>query len=250
MALHEELEKQGIWLFRYRGILLLFILIIGAFLYLRTKYIPGTFYLEETPWERPYEYVCLLVSLIGLGIRIYTVGHTPRNTSGRNVTEQVAETLNTTGIYSIVRHPLYLGNFFLWLGPGLLTGNFWFIVAFIFFFWIYYERIMFAEEQFLRRKFGKIYTDWSENVPAFIPRFRNFVTPEWPFSWKKILKKEKNGLAAVFVVFTAFNIAGEIIQHKTDYNYFFMVCCVLSLVLYFILKYLKRRTEVLNEEGR
>ena len=250
MALQEELEKQGIWLFRYRGILPLFILVIGAMLYLWIKYIPGTFFLEESPWERPYEYGCLVVSLIGLGIRIYTVGHTPRNTSGRNVTEQVAETLNTKGIYSVVRHPLYLGNFFMWLGPGLLTGNIWFIVAFIFFYWIYYERIMFAEEQFLRRKFGKIYTAWAENVPAFIPRLKNFVKPEWPFSWKKVLKKEKNGLAAVFVVFTAFNIAGKTIQHKTDYNYFFIVCCVLSLVLYFILKYLKRRTEVLNEEGR
>jgi len=250
MALQEELEKQGIWLFRYRGTLPLFILVIGAFLYVRIKYIPGTFFLEETAWERPYEYVCLLVSLIGLGIRIYTVGHTPRNTSGRNVTEQIAETLNTTGIYSIVRHPLYLGNFFMWLGPGLLTGNFWFIVAFIFFYWIYYERIMFAEEQFLRRKFGTIYTDWAENVPAFIPRFKNFIKPEWPFSWKKVLKKEKNGLASVFVVFTVFNVAGELIQHKTDYNYFFIISCIICVVLYFILKYLKRRTAILDEEGR
>jgi protein-S-isoprenylcysteine O-methyltransferase Ste14 len=250
MALQEEFEKQGIWLFRYRGTLPLLILVIGAILYLRTKYYPGTFILEETPWERPYEFLCLFVSLIGLGIRVYTVGHTPRNTSGRNVAEQIAETLNTTGIYSVVRHPLYLGNFFMWLGPGLLTGNFWFIVAFILFFWIYYERIMFAEEQFLRRKFGNVYTGWAEKVSAFMPNFKNFVKPEWPFSWKKVLKKEKNGLASVFVVFTAFNIAGETIQHRTDYNYFFIISCVISVVLYFILKYLKRRTEVLNEEGR
>jgi protein-S-isoprenylcysteine O-methyltransferase Ste14 len=250
MALQEELEKQGIWLFRYRGTLPLLILFIGTILYLRMKYYPGTFVLEDTPWERPYEFVCLFVSLVGLGIRVYTVGHTPRNTSGRNVKEQVAETLNTTGIYSVVRHPLYLGNFFMWLGPGLLTGNLWFIVAFVFFYWIYYERIMFAEEQFLRRKFGTVFTDWSEKVPAFIPRFAHFVKSEWPFSWKKILKKEKNGLAAVFVVFTALNIAGEFIQHKTDYNFFFIVACIFSLVLYFILKYLKRRTNVLNEDGR
>jgi protein-S-isoprenylcysteine O-methyltransferase Ste14 len=250
MALQEEFEKQGIWLFRYRGTLPLIILFIGAILYLRTKYYPGTFILEETPWERIYEYGCLVISLFGLGIRIYTVGHTPRNTSGRNVREQVADTLNTTGIYSVVRHPLYLGNFFMWLGPGLLTGQFWFIVAFVFFFWIYYERIMFAEEHFLRRKFGNEYTDWAERVPAFIPRLRNYVKSEWPFSWKKVLKKEKNGLAAVFVVFTAFNMAGETIQHKTDYNYFFIVACALSLLSYFILKYLKRRTKVLDEEGR
>jgi protein-S-isoprenylcysteine O-methyltransferase Ste14 len=250
MALQEELEKQGIWLFRYRGTLPLIILFIGAIMFVRTKLYPETFFIEDTSYERYYEFFCLLVSLIGLGIRIYTVGHTPRNTSGRNVKEQIADTLNTSGIYSVVRHPLYLGNFFMWLGPGLLTGQLWFIIAFILFYWIYYERIMFAEEQFLRRKFGTVYTDWAEKVPAFIPHLKNYVKSEWPFSWKKVLKKEKNGLASVFVVFTAFDISGELIQHKTGFSYFFIISCIVSLILYFILKYLKRRTTVLDEEGR
>ncbi|MGB8874133.1 MAG: hypothetical protein WCC75_12145, partial [Desulfobaccales bacterium] len=43
-------------------------------------------------------------------------GLPPRGTSGRNTQGQVAETLNTTGIYSLVRNPLYLGNFLIWLG--------------------------------------------------------------------------------------------------------------------------------------
>ena len=34
-----------------------------------------------------------------------------KNTSGRNTHDQVADSLNTSGIYSIVRHPLYVGNF-------------------------------------------------------------------------------------------------------------------------------------------
>jgi len=83
---------------------------------------------------------------LGLFIRAYAVGHTPANTSGRNTKEQLADELNTTGIYSMVRHPLYLGNFFMWLGAAVLTKNGWFIVAFILLYWIYYERIMFAEE--------------------------------------------------------------------------------------------------------
>jgi len=154
MALQEELEKQGVWLFRYRSYLPLVVLLIGTILYLRTEIYPDTFFLEETPYEIFYEMGCLLVSLLGLFIRIYTVGHTPKNTSGRNVKNQLADYLNTTGSYSVVRHPLYVGNFLMWLGPALITGNLWFIVAFCFFYWIYYERIMFAEEQFLRKKFG------------------------------------------------------------------------------------------------
>lgn len=250
MPLQEELEKQGVWLFRYRSILPVGILLIGTYLYLRTEIYPGTFFLEDTPYEFYYESFCLLVSLLGLAIRVYTVGHTPQNTSGRNVKGQLADSLNTTGVYSIVRHPLYVGNFFMWLGPALMTGNFWFIIAFILFYWLYYERIMFAEEQFLRRKFGDIYLNWANNVPAFIPNFKTFIKPSLCFSWKKVLKKEKNGLLAVFLIFSAFNISGELLEKETNFNYFLMFCCILTLLMYVVIKYLKTRTTLLNEVGR
>jgi hypothetical protein len=109
---------------------------------------------------------------------------------------------------------------------------------------------MFAEEQFLRRKFGQVYTDWAKDVPPFIPRFKKFKKPHLPFSWKKVLKKEKNGLAALFLIFSAFNIIGELIEGHSNYNYFIIGCCLLSLLAYGILKYLKCRTNLLNEAGR
>ncbi len=250
MALQEEMEKQGIWLFKYRGTIPLIILVIGAVLLVLKEFQPETYFIQESSLVVYFEMFCLFVSLIGLGIRVYTVGHTPVNTSGRNTEKQVADTLNTTGIYSIVRHPLYLGNFFMWLGPALLTGNLWFVVSFAFFYWIYYERIMFAEEQFLRRSFGDIYISWAQNVPAFIPDFKNFKKPNLPFSWKKVLKKEKNGLTAIFLIFTAFDITGEIIHGETNYNYFLIAGCLLTGILYLVLKYLKYKTNVLNEQGR
>lgn len=251
MALQEEFEEQGIWLFKYRSFLPLVVLFIGTALYLRTEIYPETFILEETPYEIYYEMFALFISIIGLFIRVYTVGHTPKNTSGRNTKAgQVADSLNTSGIYSIVRHPLYLGNFLMWFGPAMVTGHFWFIVAFCFFYWVYYERIMFAEEQFLRRKFGLNYLEWSKNVPAFIPKFRNFRKSELPFSWKKVLKKEKNGLFALFLIFFAFDISGEIIENQTNYNYFLIAMCILTGLSYVVLKYLKKKTDVLNELNR
>lgn len=250
MALQEEMEKQGVWLFKYRGTLPLIILFIGAIIYLRTEMYPETFFLKGTPYEIYFESFALLVSLFGLAIRVYTVGHTPANTSGRNEAEQLADTLNTSGIYSRVRHPLYLGNFFMWFGPALLTGNLWFNIAFCLFYWVYYERIMFAEEQFLRRKFGAVYTDWAEKTPAFIPKCKGFVAPNMPFSWKKVLKKEKNGLAAIFIIFSLFDIAGEYINQTTNYNYFLLGGLGATVVMYLILKYLKYNTNLLNEEGR
>lgn len=251
MALQEEFEQQGVWLFRYRSYLPLIILLIGTILYLRTEIYPETFFLEETPYEIYFEISCLAISLVGLGIRIYTVGYTPKNTSGRNTADgQVADTLNTTGIYSIVRHPLYLGNFLMWLGPALITGNFWFVIAFALFYWVYYERIMYAEEQFLRNKFGKTYTDWAANTPAFIPNIKNFVKNDLPFSWKKVVKKEKNGLFALFLVFAVFDVLGELIENETQFNYFIIAACVFTALLYVILKILKKKTHILDEIGR
>ena len=250
MALQEEFEEQGTWLFRYRGSLPLILLLMGWITYIRTEVHPETVFIRNTPYENYFELFCILVSLAGLAVRIYTVGCTPKNTSGRNVTGQLAETLNTTGIYSVVRHPLYVGNFFMWLGPALVTEHLWFIISFCLFYWIYYERIMYAEEQFLRRKFRTTYTEWAKNVPAFIPLFKNFKRSELPFSWKKVLKKEKNGLAAVFLIFAAFDVSGELIKGERNFNYFLIAICILTVLLYIVLKYLKKKTNILNEAGR
>ena len=203
MALQEEFKTQGDFLFEKRSFLPLIILVIGMSVFAYGKY----FGIEGlTAWfPQSWMFICLAVALFGLLIRIYTVGHTPIGTSGRNTKAgQVANELNTTGIYSTVRHPLYVGNFFMWLGVGMITANAWFIIAFILFYYLYYERIMYAEESFLRNKFGDSYLNWANTLPAFIPSLKNFTSPNNSFSLKKVLKSEKNGLAAIFVLFWIF----------------------------------------------
>jgi len=98
MALQEEFESQGNWLFRYRSFLPLIILVIGWMLYLRRELHPEEFTLYSPELENYFLAAGLAVGLVGLFIRVYTVGHTPRNTSGRNTKEgQVADSLNQTG---------------------------------------------------------------------------------------------------------------------------------------------------------
>ena len=137
MALIEEFEQSGNWLFKRRGYLPVVLLTAGITVLM----------LKELNPERNYlitDIVYLFISFLGLAIRAFTIGHTPKNTSGRNIKSQKAEVVNTSGIYSIVRHPLYLGNFVIWLGLALFTESLFFIVIFILAFWLYYERIMFA----------------------------------------------------------------------------------------------------------
>lgn len=250
MALHEELKSQGDFLFKNRSYLPLLILVIGLAVYAQT----ATVEIEgpETLIAKYFEFICLGISLFGFFIRSITVGYTPKETSGRNTKAgQVADELNTTGIYSVVRHPLYVGNFFMWLGIAMLTENPWFTVAFIFLYALYYERIMYAEEYFLRNKFGQTYLDWAENVPAFFPSFKNYVRPKYSFSLRKVLKKEKNGLCAVFVLFWMFDLVEDLIadeSFKFELNFWFYGA-IISTIFYFILKIMKKR-KMLEEANR
>ena len=65
----------------------------------------------------------LIISFLGEGIRIFTAAYTPTGTSGRNTKLQIAGTMNTTGIYYLLRLPLYLGNFFMFLDTFIFTVN-------------------------------------------------------------------------------------------------------------------------------
>ena len=247
MALTDQMETQGNWLFKHRGILPLIIFLIGVFLFLRNEANPSNWVVEETPYEMFYETGCLFVSLLGFIIRVYTVGYTPANTSGRNTERQVADVLNTKGIYSIMRNPLYVGNFFMWLGIAMLTGNFWFIIAFILFYFLYYERIIFTEEHYLKTKFGDDYIQWTHKTPVIVPKFSSFIKPQNEFSWKKVLRQEKNGFAALFLIFCLFDISGELVKKQQDYNVVLLIAGGISVVTYFILKFLKYNSKLLQD---
>src|SRR5690625_3684491 len=107
----EKFEAAGQWLFRWRSYLPLALLAVVIPAMHGFSYPDGS-----QDYDRLWEVFCLFVSCIGLFIRAYTIGHAPRGTSGRNVANQLAERLNQTGIYSMCRNPLYLGNFFMILG--------------------------------------------------------------------------------------------------------------------------------------
>lgn len=193
-----------------------------------------------------YPIVALSVGLLGLLIRIITVGYSAENTSGRNTKKQVADSLNTMGIYSLTRNPLYLGNYLMWLSPALYVGDIEFIIIFSLLFKIFYERIIYTEENFLLKKFGDRYSIWAEKTPILLPKNINYKKVELSFNWKKILKKEKNGLFALFLIFLILEFVSHLQQGVlVIYNSWIFIGTVFSAVLYVILKILKYKTNML-----
>ena len=143
MALQEEFEKTGEYFFRWRSYLPLFMAVLFIPALAQFRY-PFADHGLNLAWDAG----CLAVSLLGQVVRFFTVGFVPRGTSGRNTRGQVAEILNTTGMYAVVRNPLYLGNFIIWFGLSLFMKSLWFSTIIILFFTIFYERIILRGRSF------------------------------------------------------------------------------------------------------
>ena len=94
MGLQRELTSTGNWLFRWRSFLPITV-VVGAVVAMLP--IPNPKHDGST--ADSIEIVGLGISFLGMVIRAATVGHTPAGTSGRNTAGQVAESLNTTGMY-------------------------------------------------------------------------------------------------------------------------------------------------------
>ena len=248
MALKETYEKQGEFLFRGRSYLPLLItpLVIAALL--DPQYTHRTFSgFAGGLWAA----ICILVSFSGLLVRCVVAGYVPRGTSGRNTQSQVAESLNTMGLYSIVRNPLYLGNFLIILGLLLFIQVWWFALAGVAIFWIFYERIIFTEEEFLRGKFGATFVDWSMKTPVFVPNFKNWQKPALPYEWKTVLRREHSTQFGMVSALTVLGIAGDLFT-KADHKIstFWWIFWGTSLVIYSVLRFMKKKTNLLNIEGR
>jgi protein-S-isoprenylcysteine O-methyltransferase Ste14 len=236
MALQEEFEKTGEYFFRWRSYLplvmaVLFILAVAHFRY------PFANHGLDLAWDAG----CLAIALLGQGVRFFTVGFVPRGTSGRN----------TTGMYAVVRNPIYLGNFIIWFGLSLFMKSVWFTTIIILFFTIFYERIIFSEETFLREKFGDAFRQWADETPAIIPQFKNWQPPSLPFSWKSAIVREYGTFFAIIVTFTVLELLAGLFNSRTlMIDAIWVKLFIGSAVFYLTIRYLKKKTKVLATDNR
>ncbi|MEL6713086.1 MAG: isoprenylcysteine carboxylmethyltransferase family protein [Planctomycetota bacterium] len=249
--LEEDMRAQGDALFRTRSHWPLALLAAGLAVKIRHEgSLTGA---HEAPVAELLEGAALAVALAGIALRVFAVGCSPADTSGRNTRAgQVAAVLNTTGAYSLTRNPLYLGNFLIWGGVVMSVGSVWFLGLFVLVFGILYERVVLAEESFLRERFGGEYTRWAAATPVFFPTHLRYRRAERSFSWRKALKHEKNGLAGLFLALCILELAGDWAEGQLSLEAERGLIGVTLAVgaCYLVLRTLKRRTSLLDEAGR
>lgn len=112
-----------------------------------------------------------VIAALGQLWRIYAAGVIYKN-----------KRLATTGAYSLVRHPLYLGNFLILAGFTLAAGN-WGVAAVVAAFLLfYYPAAIRYEDTKLRDLFGEEWQAWGTRTPGMFPRslrWRSNEDAEW-----------------------------------------------------------------------
>ena len=111
------------------------------------------------------------LAVIGQAWRIYAAGVIYKNRQ-----------LATTGAYSLVRHPLYLGNFLILVGFAVAGGNWMVWLVVILFFLFYYPAAIRYEDHKLEGIFGEAWRTWSLETPGMFPtslKWRSNPEAEW-----------------------------------------------------------------------
>ncbi len=188
-----QARAVDMFLFKYRGILPPLFLIFALGLQINFAVFARAVDLPSL--------ALLILGLFGLGIRVFAIGYAGTNTSGRNIIGHVADSLNTTGIYSICRNPLYLGNFFMWLACIMAMDSVPIIAAFFIAFWWFYTRIIQSEEDFLTQKFGTEYTDYRTTTWRILPNILTYRRGQTRFDMMRVFHQESGGLLAFFTAF-------------------------------------------------
>jgi len=187
----QELARSGKTLFKIRGHYLTAIVIVGAAI----AYYSGAMGPFETEGANQlWFWVSLAIALAGALIRVITSGYAAPGTSGNSKDVPLAAELNTTGPYSLVRNPLYVGRILNFTGIAMLSGSWVYGVLVFLTAILVYERIAVFEEEFLRAQFPESHAAWAAEVPFLLPRLCCWLKSKYQFWVGRCIRRENKKL--------------------------------------------------------
>jgi protein-S-isoprenylcysteine O-methyltransferase Ste14 len=189
-----------------------------------------------------WEAGCMGLALLGQALRVWTVGVAAPGTSGRNTRHQKAAALNTTGPYSVVRHPLYVANIAIglalavfshtWVGPpfvGLAAAA-------------YYYCIARREDAYLAERFGAAFHAWALRVPRCVPNVFLYVPADRPFDWRTVVRREFYGVCLILIAPMLLDAIEDAIEEGVvALDPVWTVTALVGTVLFVVLRALKKR---------
>jgi protein-S-isoprenylcysteine O-methyltransferase Ste14 len=150
-----------------------------------------------------------LIIMAGELLRIYSVAFIGSVSRTRNTTSAGAN-LITSGPFSWMRNPLYVGNFLITLGIAVFGAVSWVVLIAVLAFAFQYHCIVKYEEELLKKKFGQTYMTYMQDVPAWLPnKTPSLEGLEWPDTFTPALKSEKRTLSAVAIMLLALVLLGS-----------------------------------------
>jgi protein-S-isoprenylcysteine O-methyltransferase Ste14 len=240
VKLLDHIPQSGDWLFRWRGqlpLLMLPLFLLGLF----DARLPA-----ELPRSvRVWQFASLAIALTGLAVRIVAVGTAPAGTSERSTTNPRASELRTTGLYSIVRHPLYLGNTLTAVGFACFTTVWYLPVIVALLGVLYHERIAAREEVFLEGRFGEEFVRWADQVPAMIPRPSHYLPSTTRFRWQRVIGREYHGVFVIGSVLFVLDLTrSALATGRLVFDPFWSALFVLTAAIFVVCSLLKKATRL------
>jgi protein-S-isoprenylcysteine O-methyltransferase Ste14 len=253
MLLNQRLVNHGGYLSRWRSYVLPALLIPACFA------LPESGAVERhlgAVAEAAWNMSGLVIAYLGCLLRVATVGFVAAGTSGRNTRDQRATELNTTGLYSVVRNPLYLANGLTVIGLALEIKVAWLMLLVVAVLLVFYERVILAEEAFLERRFGNEYRTWAAKTPATLPALRLWRPPSMAFCPRTVLRREYHGFYAVTLTLVLIEFGNDVIGEgmpllqwvREDYPW--LILGGFGTVVYLALRTIRTRTNWLRVPGR
>ena len=173
------LHEVGTWVRRFRRYIAVPVAAL-TLLGLRPLLPAGSpFFNELTDW------LGIGIALFGQGLRGWAWGsNAPVGTPG----------VRTRGPYTLMRHPLYVGNLLIAWGLLLIFHNPWAYLCCGLSFVLLYQVVIVVEEQHMEARAGNSYRQYvASGVPRWVPDLRRLpeaVRTSVPFSWRLAGKKE------------------------------------------------------------
>jgi protein-S-isoprenylcysteine O-methyltransferase Ste14 len=245
VKLLDQIPRAGAWLFRWRGqlpLLMLPLFLLG----LVDARLPN----PVPPAVHVWQVATLAIALSGLLIRVVAIGTAPTGTSERSTTDPRASELRTSGLYSIVRHPLYLGNTLTAIGFACFTAVWYLPVIVALIGILYHERIAAREEVFLEGRFGEAFLRWADAVPAVIPRVSGYVRSTTPFVWRRVAGREFHGLFVIGAVLFVLDLArAALATGRLVFDPLWTALCLLTAGIFVVCTVLKKTTRLFDVDG-